>query len=51
MHGGARGSGAPSGNRNALKHGLYTRAAMAERRGLRMLIGEAEELLDALCDP
>ena len=23
MHGGAKGSGAPKGNRNALKHGLY----------------------------
>ena len=24
MHGGANGSGAPKGNTNALKHGLYT---------------------------
>ncbi|MGI9482021.1 MAG: HGGxSTG domain-containing protein [Hyphomicrobiales bacterium] len=24
MHGGARGSGAPRGNKNALKHGFYT---------------------------
>lgn len=48
MHGGARGSGAPRGNRNALKHGTYTRAAAAERRRLRMLIGEAEELLGRL---
>jgi glucans biosynthesis protein len=48
MHGGARGSGAPRGNRNALKHGLYTRAAVAERRRLRTLIGDAEELLGRL---
>ncbi len=25
MHGGAKGSGAPFGNQNALKHGRYTR--------------------------
>jgi glucans biosynthesis protein len=42
MHGGARGSGAPVGNRNALKHGLYTREALAERRALRDLIRELE---------
>ena len=30
MHGGAKGSGAPAGNQNALKHGLYT----AESRAL-----------------
>jgi hypothetical protein len=27
MHGGAPGSGAPRGNKNALKHGRYTREA------------------------
>jgi hypothetical protein len=32
MHGGAPGSGAPRGNKNAMKHGLYTRKAMEERR-------------------
>jgi hypothetical protein len=32
IHGGAPGSGAPRGNTNALKHGLYTREAIAERR-------------------
>ena len=32
MHGGAPGSGAPLGNKNALKHGVYTRTAIAERR-------------------
>lgn len=25
MHGGAKGSGAPEGNQNALKHGLYAK--------------------------
>ena len=38
MHGGAKGSGAPRGNQNALKHGLYTREAIEERRALRQLI-------------
>ena len=32
MHGGAPGSGAPRGNKNALKNGFYTREAIAERR-------------------
>jgi glucans biosynthesis protein len=38
MHGGARGSGAPPGNRNARKHGFYAAAAEAERRELRARI-------------
>ncbi|MDP3868356.1 HGGxSTG domain-containing protein [Phenylobacterium sp.] len=45
MHGGAGGSGAPAGNQNALKHGRFTREAMAERRALRALIREASETL------
>ena len=32
MHGGAKGSGAPLGNKNALKHGFYTKEAIAERK-------------------
>ncbi len=38
MHGGADGSGAPKGNKNALKTGLYTREAITERKALRKLI-------------
>ena len=38
MHGGAPGSGAPRGNKNALKHGRYTREATEEPRQLRALI-------------
>ena len=38
MHGGAPGSGAPRGNKNALKHGRYTREALAEYRRVRDLI-------------
>lgn len=45
MHGGAPGSGAPRGNRNALKHGLHTREAIAERRQLRELIRQSNKLL------
>jgi hypothetical protein len=30
MHGGTPGSGAPRGNKNALKHGRYTREAIEE---------------------
>lgn len=43
---GAEGSGAPKGNRNALKHGRYTKRAIEERRGLRRLIREAEKFLE-----
>ena len=45
MHGGAYGSGAPRGNKNALKHGLYTREAIAQRRQLRQLIRQARNTL------
>ena len=44
MHGGAPGSGAPKGNQNALKSGLYTREAIAERRTVRDLIRSARQL-------
>jgi glucans biosynthesis protein len=45
MHGGAHGSGAPAGNKNALKHGLYTREAIAQRRQLRQLIRQSRNTL------
>jgi glucans biosynthesis protein len=45
MHGGAAGSGAPRGNRNAFKHGLYTREAIAERRQVRDLLRQSRKLL------
>ncbi len=48
MHGGAEGSGAPKGNKNALKHGLYTREAIEERRQLRQLIKASHETLKDL---
>ena len=48
MHGGAPGSGAPKGNKNALKHGLYTKEAIAERRALREFIREATQKLEEI---
>jgi glucans biosynthesis protein len=45
MHGGALGSGAPPGNQNALKHGLYTREAFAERRQLSELMRQSRQLI------
>lgn len=45
MHGGAAGSGAPLGNKNALRHGRYSQIALDEKRNFRQLIRESEELL------
>ena len=45
MHGGAKGSGAPKGYQNALKHGTYTKEAFRQRAELRELIEEAQKLL------
>jgi hypothetical protein len=48
MHGGAPGSGAPRANRNARTHGLFTRGALAERRQIQVLLGEARKLLEEM---
>ena len=48
MHGGAKGSGAPKGNQNALKHGTYATVALRERAEMHALIKETEELLRSL---
>jgi glucans biosynthesis protein len=45
MHGGAPGSGAPIGNKNAQKHGFYTREAIAQRRKLKELVRESRKLI------
>jgi glucans biosynthesis protein len=50
MHGGAKGSGAPKGNSNALKHGLYTREALEERRMLSRMMREMRETLERFDD-
>jgi hypothetical protein len=48
MHGGARRNGAPRGNGNAKRHGLFTSDAIAEREQARALLDEAQELLQKL---
>jgi hypothetical protein len=48
MHGGAPGSGAPRGNNNALKHGLYTRVAIEERRQLQALMRKSRRLVQEI---
>jgi uncharacterized protein YjcR len=45
MHGGAKGSGAPCGNRNALKHGVFTKESIERRATLREQIRQAQKLL------
>lgn len=39
MHGGAPGSGAPKGNRNALKDGAFSAEALQRRRQIALLLG------------
>jgi hypothetical protein len=48
MHGGAPGSGAPRGNQNALKHGMYTREALEERRSVQDLLRQSRMLLSRM---
>jgi uncharacterized protein YjcR len=45
MHGGAAGSGAPRGNRNAVKHGQFTREAIEQRREVQRLMWQARKLI------
>ena len=46
MHGGAKGSGAPAGNWNALKHGCYSREVLEFRHAMRELLRENVERLE-----
>jgi hypothetical protein len=48
MHGGAPESGAPRGNQNARKHGLFTKVAIAERKQIQALLGEARKFLQEM---
>ena len=45
MHGGAKGSGAPKGNQNAMKHGCFTKEALRRRARITKVIREAKKLL------
>jgi hypothetical protein len=44
MHGGAAGSGAPKGNCNAFKHGLYAEETIAFQRHVNALLRRSREL-------
>ena len=46
MHGGAKGSGAPIGNQNALKHGMYTRDSLEFQKHIRDLMNEGKEMIE-----
>jgi uncharacterized protein YjcR len=48
MHGGAPGSGAPLGNKNALKHGRFTREAIEQRRQVSTLLRQARKLIEEI---
>jgi glucans biosynthesis protein len=48
MHGGAPGSGAPRGNKNAMKHGRYTREAIEDRRKMRDFLRQVRQQLQAV---
>ncbi len=50
MHGGAAGSGAPRGNRNALKRGFYTREKIEKRRATRRFLRTANALIKKLSE-
>jgi hypothetical protein len=47
LHGGADGSGAPLGNKNAVKHSRYTKAAILERKQIRYIKRMAKAFLKA----
>jgi uncharacterized protein YjcR len=38
--------GAPKGNKNALRHGLYTAQSIAARRAIRAVLCDSRELLE-----
>ena len=50
MHGGAKGSGAPKGNQNALRHGGHTKVAREQRARLRAYVRQAAKLLKDLAN-
>jgi glucans biosynthesis protein len=45
-HGGR--AGAPKGNKNALKHGQHSRAAIADRKAVRALIRDVQQTLEMI---
>ena len=51
MHGGADGSGAPLGNKNALKHGRFTKYAIEQRKEMRKAVTLAKAFYKMLPVP
>ena len=45
MHGGAKGSGAPKDNKNALKNGLHTAEAIGWRKEINELMRESRAVI------
>jgi len=50
MHGCAKGSGAPKGSQNALKHGYYTKENIAKRSEMQKIIRDFKKLSGELND-
>jgi hypothetical protein len=50
FHGGAEGSGAPEGNRNAFRHGRYTADAIAQRREVAALLRACRDQIGSMRD-
>jgi uncharacterized protein YjcR len=46
MHGGAKGSGAKPGNKNALKHGAYSKEMLAFHRSIKQAIKDSKQMLN-----
>jgi hypothetical protein len=46
MHGGAKGSGAPAGNQNALKNGRYTRESLEFQAHVRELLRQGKKIIE-----
>ena len=49
MHGGAYGSGAPKGNKNAWKHGFRSKEYLEGKRRGREIIRRLEVLMEEVC--
>ena len=48
MHGGAKGSGAPMGNQNALKHGMYTKESLEFQKHVRELLSKGKKFIEEI---
>ena len=46
MHGGAKGSGAPKGNQNALKHGMYTGESLEFQKHVQKLLRKGSKAIE-----